>query len=293
VRFPPDRRSLDQIDELRVQTPAGHVPIGNFVTRVPAQRVGYINRVNGNRVTTVSANVAEGVQTAQIQEEITRALAKADLGAGVTFKLKGEDEERAKASAFLSKAFGTAIFLIFAILLAQFNKLTSVALVLTAVVLSTFGVLLGLLFMGQAFGVVMTGIGVIANAGVIVNNNIVLIDTYDRLRRDGVAAHEAILLTCRERARPVVLTAMTAILGVLPIAFGMNVEFLAREITVGAPATQWWISLSTAIVFGLGFATVLTLIVTPAALMAIENMRVWRMRWVAMLRARMPAFGRS
>jgi multidrug efflux pump len=168
--------------------------------------------------------------------------------------------------------------------LAQFNKLTSVGLVLTAVVLSTFGVLVGLLVMGQPFGVVMTGIGVIANAGVIVNNNIVLIDTYDRLRHEGVAAYDAIVQTCRERARPVVLTAVTAILGVLPIAFGMNVEFLAREVTIGAPATQWWISLSTAIVFGLGFATVLTLIVTPAALMAIENMRLWRMRWGARLR---------
>jgi multidrug efflux pump len=153
-------------------------------------------------------------------------------------------------------------------------------------VLSTIGVLLGLLVMGQAFGVVMTGIGVIANAGVIVNNNIVLIDTYDRLRREGREATEAILETCRERARPVVLTATTAILGVLPIAFGVNVEFLAREITVGAPSTQWWISLSTAIVFGLGFATVLTLIVTPAALMAIEQLGARRRRWSAALRAR-------
>jgi multidrug efflux pump len=130
----------------------------------------------------------------------------------------------------------------------------------------------------------MTGIGVIANAGVIVNNNIVLIDTYDRLRREGVEAYDAIIETCRERARPVVLTATTAILGVLPIAFGMNIEFLSREITVGAPATQWWINLSTAIVFGLGFATVLTLMVTPAALMAIENMRAARLRWAAALR---------
>jgi multidrug efflux pump len=285
VRFPPERRSLDQIDDLRVQTQVGHVPIGNFVERVPAQRVGYINRVNANRVTTVSANVAEGVQTAKVQQEIASELAQADLGQGVTFRLKGEDEERQKAGAFLMKAFGTAIFLIFAILLAQFNRLTSVFVVLTAVVMSTFGVLLGLLIMGQAFGVVMTGIGVIANAGVIVNNNIVLIDTYDRLRREGVAAYDAIIQTCRERARPVVLTAVTAILGVLPIAFGINVEFVAREIVVGAPATQWWIQLSTAIVFGLGFATMLTLIVTPAMLMAIENMREWRMRWGARLRA--------
>src|SRR6478735_8662567 len=278
IRFPPDRRSLDQIDDLRVQTAMGHVPIGNFVQRLAAPRVGYINRVNGNRVMTVSANVAEGVQSAKVQEEIARELAKTDLGSGVTFRLKGEDEERAKASAFLLKAFGTAIFLIFAILLAQFNKLTSVGLVLTAVVLSTFGVLLGLMIMGQPFGVVMTGIGVIANAGVIVNNNIVLIDTYDRLRREGVAAYDAILETCRERARPVVLTAVTAILGVLPIAFGMNVEFLSREITLGAPATQWCINLSTAIVFGLGFATVLTLVVTPAALMGIERLAERRRR---------------
>src|SRR5215210_122120 len=286
VRFPQDRRSLEQIDELRIQTPVGHVPIGNFVTRVPAQRVGNINRINGNRVITVSSNVAEGVQSAKVQQELTEQLAQTDLGPNVTFRLKGEDEERAKAGAFLMKAFGTALFLIFAILLAQFNKFISVALVLTAVVLSTIGVLIGLMVMGQPFGVVMTGIGVIANAGVIVNNNIVLIDTYDRLRREGVAAREAILETCRERARPVVLTAVTAVLGVLAIAFGVNIEFLTREISVGAPATQWWISLSTAIVFGLGFATVLTLFVTPAALMAIEQGRQRREVWGTALRAR-------
>jgi multidrug efflux pump len=293
VRFPPDRRSLDQIDDLHIQTQSGHVPIGNFVKRVPTQRVGFIHRVNGNRVTVVSANVAEGIPTARVQQEIQQELAHADLGSGVTFKLKGEDEEREKASAFLLKAFGTAIFLIFAILLAQFNRLVSVGIVLTAVILSTFGVMLGMLVMGQAFGVVMAGIGVIANAGVIVNNNIVLIDTYDRLRREGTPAYDAILETCRERARPVVLTAVTAILGVLPIAFGVNIELFTREVMIGAPATQWWINLSTAIVFGLGFATVLTLIVTPAMLMGIENLRAWRLRWSAKLRARVPSRPKS
>jgi multidrug efflux pump len=287
VRFPEERRSLDQIDELRVQTQSGSVPISNFVERLPSPRVGYINRVAGNRVMTISANVAQGVQTAKVQERITQELAAADLGSGILWKLKGEDEERAKASAFLLKAFGTAIFMIFAILLAQFNRLISVGLVLSAVILSTIGVLLGLMVMGQPFGVVMTGIGVIANAGVIVNNNIVLIDTYDRLRREGWEAYEAILETCRERARPVVLTAVTAILGVLPIAFGMNIEFLTREISVGAPATQWWISLSTAIVFGLGFATILTLLVTPAALMAIDLMSKRKKTLFGDLRARL------
>jgi multidrug efflux pump len=281
VRFPENRRSLDQLDALRIQTSAGSVPLGNFVTRHAAQRVGNIQRVAGNRVITVSSNVADGVQSALVQKEIAAELARTDLGSGVTFRMKGEDEEREKAGAFLVKAFGTAMFLIFAILLAQFNKLTSVGLILTAVILSTIGVLLGLLVMGQPFGVVMTGIGIIANAGVIVNNNIVLIDTYDRLRREGKEAYEAVLETCRERTRPVMLTAVTAILGVLPIAFGINLEFMNREVMVGAPSTQWWINLSTAIVFGLGFATILTLIVTPAALMGVEKLRQWRLRRTA------------
>lgn len=278
VRFPEDRRNLDQLDELRVNTAVGAVPISNFVTRVPDKKVGLINRVGGRRVVTVTANVAEGVQTAQVQQAIMSQLTPGALGEGVNIRLKGEDEEREKAGAFLTKAFGAALFLIFAILLAQFNKFTSVMLVLSAVVLSTIGVLIGLMVMGQAFGVVMTGIGIIANAGVIVNNNIVLIDTYDRLRREGQPAYEAILETCRERARPVVLTAVTAVLGVLAIAFGINIDFVTRDLHIGAPSTQWWVHLSSAIVFGLGFATILTLIVTPAALMAIANLSSWRER---------------
>src|SRR5258707_10007854 len=131
---------------------------------------------------------------------------------------------------------------------------------------------------GEWLVLVMPELEMSAMPGVIEKKNMVLIDTYDRLRREGVAAYDAIIETCRERARPVVLTAVTAILGVLPIAFGMNIEFATREITVGAPATQWWISLSTAIVFGLGFATILTLVVTPAALMAIANLAAWRER---------------
>ncbi|HKJ60386.1 MAG TPA: efflux RND transporter permease subunit, partial [Hyphomicrobiales bacterium] len=173
--------------------------------------------------------------------------------------------------AFLAKAFMAALFLIFIVLLAQFNQFMSVGLVLVAVIMSTIGVFLGLMIMGQPFGVVMTGIGVIALAGIVVNNNIVLIDTYDHLRSEGMDKLDAILQTCRERARPVVLTAITAILGVLPIAFGYNLELLSHETTFGAPSTQWWISLSSAIVFGLAFSTVLTLVVTPSMLMIVTR----------------------
>ena len=149
----------------------------------------------------------------------------------------------------------------------QFNKFTSVLMVLSCVVMATIGVFLGLLLTGEAFGIVMSGIGVIALAGVVVNNNIVLIDTYDRLREEGWDKMEAVLQTCRERARPVVLTAVSAILGVLPIAFGLGLEIFHHETTINAPSTQWWISLSSAIVFGLSFATLLTLVVTPSMLM--------------------------
>ena len=283
LRVPEDRRTLNQIDDLQVQTAAGSVPIGNFIERVPAQRTGIINRIDGSRVITVTANVAEGVQTAAVLAEITTQLRAADFGGVVSWKLAGEDEESAAAQAFLVSAFGAAIFLIFAVLLAQFNKLTSVALVLFSIILSTIGVFIGLMIMGQAFGIIMTGIGIIALAGIVTNNNIVLIDTYDRLRKEGVPVEEAILRTCRERARPVLLTATAAVLGVLPIAFGLNVNFVHQEILFGAPSTQWWIQLSTAIVFGLGFATILTLIVTPAQLAFVAKMSGWfsrlKQRW--------------
>lgn len=267
LRLPEDRRTLSTLDELRVQTSQGSVPISNFVVRKPEPTVGILNRIDGARTVVVQANVAAGTQVAAVQQEVTNAVADMDLGSGIRWKLAGSNEDSAEASAFLGKAFGAAIFLIFLVLLMQFNKFTSVLMVLSCVVMATIGVFLGLLLTGEAFGIVMSGIGVIALAGVVVNNNIVLIDTYDRLREEGWDKMEAVLQTCRERARPVVLTAVSAILGVLPIAFGLGLEIFHHETTINAPSTQWWISLSSAIVFGLSFATLLTLVVTPSMLM--------------------------
>ena len=272
LRLPPDQRTIMSLDQLRIQTAQGSVPISNFVTRVAAPTTGQLDRIDATRTVTVQAGIREGVQADGVRAAITAELEKSGLQeAGIRWKLAGEDEEQAAAGAFLGKAFGAAMFLIFVVLLAQFNRFISVGLVLSAVIMSTIGVLLGLLIMGQPFGVVMTGIGIIALAGVVVNNNIVLIDTYDTLRREGMPKIEAILETCRERARPVVLTALTAILGVLPIAFGLNLELLNHETTFGAPSTQWWISLSSAIVFGLAFATILTLVVIPSLLMLVTR----------------------
>lgn len=268
LRLPPDQRTISHLDQLRVETAEGPVPIANFVTRQAAPTTGTLTRINGVRTVTVQANIREGVQADPIRQAITAQLAAAGLEEkGIRWQLAGEDEEQAEAGAFLTKAFIAAMFLIFVVLLAQFNNFVSVGLIFSAVIMSTIGVFLGLMIMGQPFGIVMTGIGIIALAGVVVNNNIVLIDTYDTLRREGMPKVDAILETCHERARPVVLTAVTAILGVLPIAFGFNLELLNHETTYGAPSTQWWISLSSAIVFGLAFATVLTLVVTPSLLM--------------------------
>ncbi|MEX0954223.1 MAG: efflux RND transporter permease subunit [Rhizobiaceae bacterium] len=266
LRLPEDRRTLATLDQLRVETSQGAVPISNFVTRVAEPRTGTLNRIDAERTIVVQGNVASGFQDAVVQTDVKQALAGMDLGE-VKWELAGSNQDSEEASAFLTKAFGAAIFLIFIVLLAQFNKFTSVFLVLMTVIMATIGVFLGLLITGQSFVIVMSGIGVIALAGVVVNNNIVLIDTYDRLRREGWTKMDAVLQTCRERARPVVLTAMSAILGVLPIAFGLGLELFHHETTINAPSTQWWIALSSAIVFGLAFATLLTLVVTPAALM--------------------------
>lgn len=294
LRLPADQRTISALDQLRIQTAEGSVPISNFVTRKAAPTTGTLTRLDGSRTVTVQAGIREGVQADAIYAQITKEMEAAGLDQyGIRWKLAGEDAEQAEAGAFLSKAFAAAIFLIFIVLLAQFNNFTSVWLVLSAVVMSTIGVLLGLMIMGQPFTMVMTGIGIIALAGVVVNNNIVLIDTYDTLRREGRPKIEAILQTCRERARPVVLTALTAILGVLPIAFGLNMELLNHEVTIGAPSTQWWIALSSAIVYGLAFATVLTLIIIPSMLMLVtrdDNPKPWlwqrqkRREWYARFR---------
>ena len=285
LRLPPEQRNLAALDQLRVETPDGPVPISNFVTREPAATTGTLTRVDGARTITIQAGIAAGVQEQPVRDAVA-ALVDATFrekglsGTGYRWTMVGEDQEQAEAGAFLGKAFIAALFLIFAVLLAQFNKFISVGLVLSAVIMSTIGVFLGLMIMGQPFGIVMTGIGVIALAGVVVNNNIVLIATYDDLRHHGMNKIDAILETCRERARPVVLTALTAIFGVLPIAFGLNLELMSHETTYGAPSTQWWISLSSAIVYGLAFATILTLIVTPSMLMLVSRENgVGRRKW--------------
>ncbi|BBK31757.1 multidrug resistance protein [Allostella humosa] len=275
ARYPREDRGISQLGLVRVQTASGLVPIENFVTRKAAPRVSEIQRVDGRRAMMVKADVEAGLLPDDKVREFRRLLEAEPVALGVSVRFKGQDEEQQKAQEFLSKAFLAAIFLIFVILLAQFNSLYTTFVILTGVVMSTIGVFVGLLVTGQPFGIVMTGIGVVALAGIVVQNNIVLIDTFDQLVQTSPSVREALLQTGRERLRPVLLTAFNTVLGLLPLVLGINIDLFQRAITIDAPATQWWIGLSTAICFGLGFSTILTLLVTPCALMVRGNVAGW------------------
>ena len=271
VRFPSGERTLEQLQSLRVPTSAGLVPISNFVTFEPAPRSGTITRVDQRRVITIEANVASGVLVNDQVIALQSAINRMDLPGGTEAAFAGEAEDQTAAMTFLIGAFITAIVLMFVILVIQFNNFYQAFVVMSAIVFSIAGVLFGLIVTGRPFGVVMGGIGVIALAGIVVNNNIVLIDTYNDLKKTGMSPLEAALRTGAQRLRPVVLTSVTTALGLMPMVIGVNLNFFAREVVYGAPSTQWWTELSSAIAGGLVIATVLTLIVTPAMLMLGEK----------------------
>lgn len=267
VRFPEEYRTLDELDEIRVTTPAGQVPVSSFVKRVAKQDSGEINRIDSRRVISVIASVEDGILPDQKVRLVEQWLNENEnWSPEIIWEFKGEDEEQQESAAFLQRAFIVALFLMGVILVTQFNSFYSAFLILSAVLMSTIGVFLGLLVFQQPFGVVMSGVGVISLAGIVVNNNIVLIDTYDRLKKDYADPVQAIMQTGVQRLRPVLLTTVTTVLGLMPMMFQINVDFVQRVVHVGAPSLQWWQQLSIAIVCGLSFATVLTLVVTPCAL---------------------------
>ena len=271
VRYPYDSRSLDQIDTLRIPTNDGLIPISNFVKRVPANKVSSIRRTNLRRTMQVNADVEEGYLDADIVAEMTEMLPFLNIDPAVSVTFRGGNEDQQEASAFLGKAMLIAIAVMAIILVTQFNSLFQALLILTAVVFSTGGVLLGHLIMDRPFGIVMSGVGVITLAGIVVNNNIVFIDTYNVLRGRGADAFEAILRTCAVRLRPVLLTTVTTILGLMPMVFALNIDLIERDVSVGAPSTQYWTQLSSAVAGGLAFATILTLLLTPSLLMIQAN----------------------
>ena len=265
VRLPENWRTLNQLERLTINTPRGQVPISHFVEITPAPKVGTLNRIDGRRAITVEADLAPGF----LADERLRALLDAGQGQlpdGLMVNVAGEQEDQQESTQFLVSAFLVAIGLMALILVTQFNSYYQAALVLSAIVFSTAGVLMGLLITGQAFGIVMVGMGVIALAGIVVNNNIVLIDTYNELRAEGMPSAQAALEAGCLRLRPVLLTAITTVLGLMPMVLGVNVNLFAPALGFNAPSAQWWTQMSSAIAGGLTFATFLTLLLTPCML---------------------------
>jgi multidrug efflux pump len=279
----PDRRVVDILHELMLPTPSGElVPLSTVARVTFAGSIGDINRINNERVVTVKANVDE----TKIPGPVARAgaaelLKKFPLPPGYKITFTGEFEFQQESEAFLSKAFMVALLLIFLILVSMFNSVSQPFIIMTSVILSLGGAFLGLAVFRSPFGIIMTGVGVISLAGVVVNNAIVLIDYTNRLRQRGMELRDAVVAAGATRLRPVLLTAVTTILGLIPMITGISYDFHINAISWVSESSQWWQSMAIVVVFGLIVATFLTLVVVPTLYYSFERIGVVQSRALA------------
>lgn len=272
VRFPKDYRQLEQFDQLRIPTPEGAIPLSNFVKRLPQQKVTSIERSNGTRILKIRANTmidpitGKKILPFDKNVEIGNWINDQNFSNDVEIKFAGTNEDGEESAAFLGKAMLGALFLMFVILLTQFNSFYQAAITLSTVVLSTVGALTGLLITGQVFSVIMSGLGIVSLAGIIVNNSIVLIDTFNRLKNDAKNLNEAILHSAAQRLRPILLTTTTTMVGLTPVALQITIDWFGRSVEVGGLMSAWWVPFSTAVIWGLGFSSLLTLFLIPTLL---------------------------
>ena len=275
IKYEKEYRTLDELDKILVEGKNGPVSLSLFVNRKPVNKTGKIARKNSTRSKSIKFDVTEGTVANNKVLEITEWLKLSkQLKSNVFFT--GQEEDQNEAKEFLIKAFFIAVFLITIILIATFNSFYFCLIILSAIIFSTIGVMIGLIISGKPFGIIMSGIGVIALAGIVVNNNIVLLDTYKTLRMGGEKIKDAILRTGAQRLRPVMLTTLTTFFGLVPMAIGLNINFLDFEINFGSPSSQWWLQLSNAIVFGVMFSFILTLIITPCLILIGEKSKIFK-----------------
>ena len=275
IKYEKEYRTLDELDKILVEGKNGPVSLSLFVNRKPVNKTGKIARKNSTRSKSIKFDVTEGTVANNKVLEITEWLKLSkQLKSNVFFT--GQEEDQNEAKEFLIKAFFIAVFLITIILIATFNSFYFCLIILSAIIFSTIGVMIGLIISGKPFGIIMSGIGVIALAGIVVNNNIVLLNTYKTLRMGGEKIKDAILRTGAQRLRPVMLTTLTTFFGLVPMAIGLNINFLDFEINFGSPSSQWWLQLSNAIVFGVMFSFILTLIITPCLILIGEKSKIFK-----------------
>jgi len=261
----PNRRVMDVLNKLMIPTPSGYlVPLTTIASIDYSGTIGDIIRINYDRVVTVKANVDENKIPGPVARKQAEELLKDfPFPAGYRFKFTGEFEFQKESEEFLTKAFIIAVFLIFLILVTLFNSIIQPLIILTSVILSLGGAFLGLTFMRSPFGIIMSGVGVISLAGVVVNNAIVLIDYINKLRERGMALQDALIAAGATRLRPVLLTAVTTVLGLLPMVTGVSFDFHKMAMSFVSESTQWWQNMAIVVIFGLMIATFLTLVVVP------------------------------
>lgn len=281
-----DRRLTDVLRELMIPVPSGEmVPLSTLADIEYTGAIGDIVRIDSQRVVTVQANVDEtkipGPVARAQAEELVKEI---PLPPGYAIKFTGEMEMQKESEDFLAKAFVIALFLIFFILVSQFNSITLPIIIMTSVVLSLGGAFLGLAVFRQPFGIIMTGVGVISLAGIVVNNAIVLIDYINKLRERGMEVRTAVIAAGATRLRPVILTAITTILGLLPMITGISFDFHNFAISWVSESGQWWRSMAIVVVFGLMVATFLTLVIVPTLYSFFEDLSEMRKRVIVRLR---------
>jgi len=281
VRFQqPFRTKVEDLENLNVFYEGEQIPLSSFASTEFKTGLAAINRIDGERVVTVSADVETGANGNALLAEVRRELADFDLPPGYALDYTGESEDQQEAVAFLSDAFMLAVMLIFVVLISQFSSVTTPLIIINSVGLSLIGVLVGLMVHRTPFGIIMTGVGVISLAGIVVNNAIVLLDYIEQLRARGMEKHEAILQAGRTRFRPVVLTAVTTILGLIPLTTGVSVNFNEifagnwdAVLTIGGESSQWWGPMGVAVIWGLAVATFLTLVVVPVMYSSLDPVK--------------------
>ncbi len=269
-----DRRVVDVLHELMLPTPSGElVPLSTLAKVTFVGSIGDINRINNERVVTVKANVDEAkIPGPVVRAQAEKILEEFPLPPGYKMIFTGENEFQQESEDFLTKAFLVALLLIFLILVSMFNSVIQPFIIMTSVILSLGGAFLGLTLFNSPFGIIMTGVGVISLAGVVVNNAIVLIDYTNKLRERGFALRDAVISAGATRLRPVLLTAITTILGLIPMVTGISYDFHNWTISWVSESSQWWRSMAVVVIFGLIVATFLTLVVVPTLYYILERL---------------------
>ncbi|MDA9306964.1 efflux RND transporter permease subunit [Gammaproteobacteria bacterium] len=277
ARFSSQMRSLSGVEDLKVNSINGLIPISTFIKLVPTENRQSVVRRNGKFFHEIGLATASEFLVSEKVQEMREWISKQEFEKGISTKFRGMQEETEEVTEFLGVAAITALALMLILLVTQFNSFYQSALVLSAVFMSIVGVLIGLLITGKPFSTTMTGIAIVALSGIVVNNNIVLIDTFNRLKEEfpSLSREDVVIKTCRQRLRPILLTTATTIFGLMPLAMGLSIDVIGREIIVGSRVVGWWGALASSIVFGLAFSTVLTLIFTPAALVIPSRIRAW------------------